>query len=89
MSKERRSYMTVSPDKYMDPSEPESCEYVKLGDRVMRARILARIRTGRCYQPMSFTYTRRGDITLYSLSEAFVKAIAGPLNRCKERQDGC
>ena len=37
MSKERRSYMTVSPDKYMDPSEPESCEYVKLGDRVMRA----------------------------------------------------
>lgn len=37
MSKKRRSYMTVSPDKHMEPSEPELYEYVQLGDRVIRA----------------------------------------------------
>ena len=37
MSKKRRSYVTVSPDKQKEPSEPEPYEYVKLGDRVIRA----------------------------------------------------
>ncbi len=36
MSKKRRSYMTVSPDKHKEPSEPELHECVQLGDRVIR-----------------------------------------------------
>ena len=37
MSKKRRSYMTVSPDKHMEPSKPAQHEHVNLGDRVIRA----------------------------------------------------